>query len=192
MLRLSALTVGGLFVLFLAFGGDLSSDEQAELATLRAQRTSIVTLMSEAFTDTSKRKTTYVATLDQVDPIKPNQQSVAFAQNASFIPENADGNSTIVSTTTVADPSKLVALMARQTNGDAQVTSDDMLLRSVTANRVNVRSGPSTSNPVLGQVEYSDVVRVISDPDSSWVKIVIEGDGVEGYMSSRFLTPLAE
>jgi hypothetical protein len=192
MLRLSALTFGGLFILFLAFGGELSSDEQAELQALRAQRTSIVTLVSDAFIDTSKREPTYVATLAQIAPSKLNQKNIALTQNASFNPANSDMNASIVSTTTVADPAKLAALMARQTHNAGLAASDDMVLRSVTANRVNVRSGPSTSNPVLGQVERADVVRVISDPNSAWVKIVIEGDGVEGYMSSRFLTPLSE
>jgi uncharacterized protein YgiM (DUF1202 family) len=192
MLRLSALTFGGLFILFLAFGGELSSDEQAELEVLRAQRTSIVTVMSDAFTDTSKREPTYVATLAQLAPSKSSQKNVTLAQNASFNPADANPTPDFVSTTTVANPAKLAALMARPNNDTGPTTSNDMVLRSVTATRVNVRSGPSTSNSVLGQVERADVVRVVSDPDSAWVKIVIEGDGIEGYMSSRFLTPLAE
>ncbi|MBU2937378.1 MULTISPECIES: SH3 domain-containing protein [Pacificibacter] len=192
MLRLSALTLAGLLTIFLAFGGELSSDEQTELETLRAQRTSIVTVMSEAFTDTSKREPTYVATLAQIAPRKSSQKNIAHVQNASFDPAQANATPDIVSTTTVANPAKLAALMARKTNNVGKSTSNEMILRSVTANRVNVRSGPTTSNPVLGQVERADVVRVISDPNSAWVKIIIEGDGIEGYMSSRFLTPLTE
>lgn len=192
MLRLSALTLSGLLIVFLAFGGELSSDEQTKLETLRAQRTSIVTVMSEAFTDTSKREPTYVATLAQITPSESSQRNIARVQNASFNPAQANATTDIVSTTTVANPAKLAALMARETNGLEKTTSNEMILRSVTASRVNVRSGPTTSNPVLGQVERADVVRVISDPNSAWVKIVIEGDGIEGYMSSRFLTPLTE
>lgn len=192
MLRLSALTFGGLFILFLAFGGELTSDEKAELDALRAERTSIVTLMSDAFTDTSKRAPTYVATLAQIDPNQPRQQDTDLVQMASYDPTQMPANANIVSTTTVADPAKLAALMAGKANEAAQDRANDMVLRSVTANRVNVRSGPSTSNPVLGQVLHADVVRVVSDPTQAWVKIVIEGDGIEGYMSSRFLTPLTE
>jgi len=58
----------------------------------------------------------------------------------------------------------------------------------VTGSRVNVREGPSTDHAVLGKVLYGDAAEVISDPDADWVKIRIEGDGVEGYISKRFMT----
>ncbi|WP_457649373.1 SH3 domain-containing protein [Profundibacter sp.] len=58
----------------------------------------------------------------------------------------------------------------------------------VTGSRVNVREGPSTNYTVLGKVLYGDAAEVISDPDADWVKIRIEGDGVEGYIAKRFMT----
>ena len=189
MLRLSALTIGGLFISFLAFGGELSSDEKAELDKLRAQRTSIVTVMSDAFTDTSHRAPTYVATLAQLDPQTVRQTDTSSVRLASYTPDAKSIKTGIVATTTVANPDKLVALMGNDTRPPS---TGSMVLRTVTANRVNVRSGPSTSNPVLGQVVRAEIVRVVSDPTDDWVKIVIEGDGIEGYMSSRFLTPAAE
>lgn len=57
----------------------------------------------------------------------------------------------------------------------------------VTARSVNVRAGPSTSNGVLGRVVYAEAVELLSDPTDDWVHIRIEGDGVEGFMASRFL-----
>lgn len=190
MLRLSALTLGGLILSFLAFGGELSPSEKAELDSLRAERTSIVTVMSDAFTDTSKRAPTYVATLAQLDSGNKNLTDASFVQLANYTPEHSGPKPQIASTTTVADPAKLAALMAPAAHQNASL--HDMVLRTVTANRVNVRSGPSTSNAVLGQVVRSDIVRVTSNPNDDWVKIVIEGDGIEGYMSSRFLTDIQE
>lgn len=184
MLRLSMLTIVGLFISFLAFGRELSPDEKAELDSLRSQRTPIVTLMSDAFTDTSHRAPTYVATLAQVEPHKTPHHGTPSVQLASYTPKQNGSKTNIVSTTTVADPAKLAALMGSQTG--------DMILRAVSANRVNVRSGPSTSNPVLGQVVRADIVRVVSNPANDWVEIIIEGDGIQGFMSSRFLTPVAE
>jgi len=58
----------------------------------------------------------------------------------------------------------------------------------VTGSRVNVREGPSTNYTVLGKVLYGDAAEIISDPDADWVKIRIEGDGVEGFIMKRFMT----
>lgn len=192
MLRLSMLTIVGLFISFLAFGRELSPDEKAELDSLRSQRTPIVTLMSDAFADTSHRAPTYVATLAQIEPHKTPQHGTPSVQLANYTPEQNGAKTNIVSTTTVADPAKLAALMGSQTGRAPHAASGDMILRAVSANRVNVRSGPSTSNPVLGQVTRADIVRVVSNPANDWVEIVIEGDGIQGFMSSRFLSPVAE
>jgi uncharacterized protein YgiM (DUF1202 family) len=191
MLRLSALTLGGLILSFLIFGGELSPAEKAELESLRAQRTSIVTMMSDAFTDTSQRTPTYVARLAQFDSGDKDLTNTSVVQLANYTPEPSGPKPQIVSTT-VADPAKLAALMAPAAHQNANTGLDDMILRTVTATRVNVRSGPSTSNAVLGQVVRSDIVRVMSNPDDEWVKIIIEGDGIEGYMSARFLTDAQE
>ena len=103
--------------------------------------------------------------------------------------------------TTATDPEKLAELAAL--DGSAQdaasgiealaaETTDDMILRVVSANRVNVRAGPSTGYDVVGQVLKADIVRVVSNPYSEWVKILVEGDGVEGYMAARFLKEMAD
>lgn len=61
----------------------------------------------------------------------------------------------------------------------------------VNASRVNVRAGPSTTNSVIGSVDFADALQILSDPTEDWVKIRVEGDGVEGFMASRFLTESA-
>jgi len=58
----------------------------------------------------------------------------------------------------------------------------------VTGSRVNVREGPSTDYSIMGKVIYGDAAEIVSDPDADWVKIRIEGDGVEGYIMKRFMT----
>jgi len=62
-------------------------------------------------------------------------------------------------------------------------------VRYVTAQSVNVREGPSTGHPVLGRVIFAEAVQILSDPTKDWVLIRIEGDGIEGFMASRFLHP---
>ncbi|RAZ81976.1 SH3 domain-containing protein [Cereibacter johrii] len=62
-------------------------------------------------------------------------------------------------------------------------------VRHVTADAVNVRSGPSTAYPVVGRVLRGDAVLVDGPQEGSWAPIRIEGDGVAGYMAARFLAP---
>ena len=85
-------------------------------------------------------------------------------------------------------------LLARIEPAKADITASEPALaieqdvRWVLARAVNVRQGPSTSHAVIGKVYEFDAVQVLTDPTSNWVQIRIEGDGVEGYMASRFLS----
>ncbi|NPD17761.1 SH3 domain-containing protein [Xinfangfangia sp. D13-10-4-6] len=62
-------------------------------------------------------------------------------------------------------------------------------IRTVSASSVNVRLGPSTETSVVGRLTEGEAVRVLGAVDSDWVEIAIEGDGVSGYIASRFLAP---
>lgn len=64
----------------------------------------------------------------------------------------------------------------------------ERLIWFVTGSRVNVREGPSTNYSVMGSVVYGEAAEIVSDPDADWVKIRIEGDGVEGFIMKRFMT----
>ncbi|WGX77233.1 SH3 domain-containing protein [Paraclostridium bifermentans] len=54
----------------------------------------------------------------------------------------------------------------------------------VTATSLNVRSGPSTSNGVIGSLKQNEVVEVISE-SNGWSKVKFSGK--EGYVSSSYL-----
>ena len=54
----------------------------------------------------------------------------------------------------------------------------------VTATSLNVRSGPSTSNGVIGSLKQNDKVEVISE-SNGWSKVKFSGK--EGYVSSTYL-----
>ncbi|WP_112311924.1 SH3 domain-containing protein [Pseudogemmobacter bohemicus] len=61
-------------------------------------------------------------------------------------------------------------------------------IRTVSASSVNVRLGPSTDTSVVGRLSQGESVRILGAVDSEWVEVLIEGDGVSGYVASRFLT----
>jgi hypothetical protein len=58
----------------------------------------------------------------------------------------------------------------------------------VDAQSVNVRSGPGTEFSVLTRLSQGEAVRQIGDAGNGWALVLIEGDGVEGYVSMRYLT----
>ncbi|WP_417810023.1 SH3 domain-containing protein [Thioclava sp.] len=61
-------------------------------------------------------------------------------------------------------------------------------LWTVSANALNVRSGPSTANSAVDRIRKGEQVLVMSQ-QSGWAHIKIEGDGIDGWVAARFLTP---
>ncbi len=58
----------------------------------------------------------------------------------------------------------------------------------VNANSVNVRSAPSTEAEVLGRLTNGEAALMVAEVDGEWARIVIQGDGLEGYVALRYLT----
>lgn len=54
---------------------------------------------------------------------------------------------------------------------------------------VNVRSGPGTGHAIIGKLTRGEAALVLETGVSGWSRILIEGDGIEGYVSSGYLTP---
>ena len=61
-------------------------------------------------------------------------------------------------------------------------------LRQVTGNRVNMRKGPGTDYPVVGQLVRGDTAEVLQDPGTGWVMLRAVDGGQIGWMSARFVT----
>jgi Bacterial SH3 domain len=61
----------------------------------------------------------------------------------------------------------------------------------VVANSVNVRAEPSTEAEVLGRLGSGEAALLVQAVDSEWARIVIQGDGVEGFVAMRYLSPEA-
>ncbi len=207
MFRLVVLTSFGLWAGLMSFGRDLSAEEQAKLDARRAAnvpvQTQIMASLSSAFGSDQRRQGDYVPTLAELKAERAltPQPVLSTRDVANTAPVNTNSmvhlasattNMPTVATTTVAHPEKLAAIMnpAPQTAPQEEALNA-FILREVSASRVNVRSGPSTQNAVLGQVVQAEIVRIISPEENGWVKISVEGDGVEGYMAARFLTEVS-
>ena len=61
----------------------------------------------------------------------------------------------------------------------------------VNASSVNVRAAPSTEAEILDRLGTGDAALLVEQIDAEWARIVIQGDGLEGYVALRFLTPAA-
>jgi len=61
-------------------------------------------------------------------------------------------------------------------------------MMQVSGNRVNVRSGPSTQNPVMGRLVKNDSAELVEAMDNGWSKIRFGESSRIGFMASKFLT----
>lgn len=61
----------------------------------------------------------------------------------------------------------------------------------VVADQVNVRAGPSTDAAILGKLVQGDDLLLVETVDGDWARISIQGDGIEGFVATRFLSPVA-
>ena len=58
----------------------------------------------------------------------------------------------------------------------------------VTASSVNVRAEPSTDSEVVGRLGSGEATLLVQTVGDDWARIVIQGDGVEGFVAMRYLS----
>jgi hypothetical protein len=86
----------------------------------------------------------------------------------------------------VADPSPD---MASDAPPAPAASADERQVWYVAARSVNVRQGPSTETAVVGRLQGGEAVTVVAMEGSDWAHILIEGDGLDGYVATRLLSP---
>ena len=59
----------------------------------------------------------------------------------------------------------------------------------VNASSVNVRAAPSTEAAILDKLGNGEATLMLEQVDADWARIVIQGDGVEGFVAIRYLSP---
>ncbi len=60
-------------------------------------------------------------------------------------------------------------------------------MQYVLADTLNVRAGPSVRTDSLTRLDRGDAVQVLPSDTPGWSKVRLQGDGLEGYVASRFL-----
>lgn len=102
-------------------------------------------------------------------PFHEKAVSVEIASTTVSIPETIATEEIATETITITEPETAVETM------------------SVRANRLNVRSGPGTKNPVVGKLERNQVVEV-TGRQRNWV--AVKSGSVEGWVYNRYLRAL--
>jgi hypothetical protein len=59
----------------------------------------------------------------------------------------------------------------------------------VNASSVNVRAAPSTEAEILGKLGTGEATLLVEQVNAEWARIVIQGDGLEGFVALRYLSP---
>ncbi|SFO82678.1 SH3 domain-containing protein [Tranquillimonas alkanivorans] len=79
-----------------------------------------------------------------------------------------------------------VAAASESTEARASEPPEDLWY--VTGTRVNLRAGPSTGNPVVGQASLGEAAEMLGQ-EGSWYRIRLNDNGREAFIYGRYLAP---
>lgn len=72
---------------------------------------------------------------------------------------------------------------------EAEAPAGEGTIWFVNASSVNVRAEPSTEAEILGKLGTGEAALLVATVNDEWARIVIQGDGVEGFVALRYLSP---
>lgn len=116
----------------------------------------------------------------------PNTQAPAAARAADRAVDGATLASFVPVSTPQPDPAPAPPFAAEIVPALPQDQPPPLLYVSSAA--VNVRAGPSTGTAIIGRLTRHEAVSVVAPEQDGWVRIRIEGDGVDGFIAARLLT----
>ena len=178
MFKLTFLLVIGIGVAMLVGGRDLTPDEMAELGI--EPRIEVARATPEPLLVAAPALAEEPQAPDDLATPVPDVVDVAAGTDTLATPAEPVEVAAVEPEPEPAAEPPTVADEIAAALSDAQVWY-------VNAEQVNVREGPSTDFAKIGKVAFGDAIEILSDPEGEWVKIRIQGDGVEGYIARRFL-----
>jgi Bacterial SH3 domain len=187
MFKLTALLCAAMFAVFLIAGEDrgqlrpglasaaLVTPVSPPEATASATAEAPPVLVAAAATDESAAPSADVAPVDTPVTMEQVTTPETAAEIASTVFSLADYGDQPASDQTASASSENV--------GDAAAA-----IGYVDADEVNVREGPGTGNAVLTRLGRGEAVTIVSTDASGWARVRIEGDGLEGFISTDYLS----
>ncbi|MGO4909185.1 SH3 domain-containing protein [Pseudorhodobacter sp. W20_MBD10_FR17] len=171
MLKLLSLLAAGMFLTFLIGGKDYGQMRQGLVGVSQ---------------NPAERPVLRQAKAVPAAPAKPAPKAnVKLASSApAKAQQPAKATSTIAGDFVLSAPEKVAAVKA----APAPAVPETAPIMYISSRSVNVRQGPSTDYEVVGRLVRAEAVSVISPEENGWVRIAIEGDGLEGYIAARLLS----
>ena len=122
----------------------------------------------------------------QPQPAGSSVISAAFA-TAEAASEDAQAAEGLTLALPLVEPAPPRATVAEPVAPPAPPADATPRLQYVVADTVNVRAGPSAKTESLTKLDRGEAVQVLPSDTPGWSMIQLEGDGVEGYVATRFL-----
>ncbi|WP_050524104.1 SH3 domain-containing protein [Pseudorhodobacter wandonensis] len=180
MFKLLSLLAAGMFVTLLIGGEDRGQSRQGLIGV--AQNPVERPVVREA----------KVAPVKAI-PVKPaptaNLALISFTP--AKVQKPARATSTIAGEFVLSEPKQIAitqAVAPPETVVPEAVVPEAAPIMYVNSRSVNVRQGPSTDYEVVGRLVRAEAVSVIAPEVDGWVRIAIEGDGLEGFIAARLLS----
>jgi uncharacterized protein YgiM (DUF1202 family) len=196
MLRLTLLLCIGMFAALMIAGEDRGQMRPGLAAAAAKKVEPVAVAGAESRSD--------VAVAEPVEPLPAPTPAVAAAAPAEERPDvvaakpapYVEPEREIV--TAVEEPVFSLAALGNETvpSGAVQDTAaspevpdgGEGTIWYVNASSVNVRAAPSTDAEVVGKLASGEATLVVQAVNDDWARIVIQGDGVEGFVAMRYLS----
>lgn len=157
-------------------GAESPTTEVARAATEPVAELAAAAPVTEALVTEAPEVAPVVAAVDPVEPapyVEPVRDLVTEIEEPVFSLSSI-GNETPPSAPEAPQPEELAG-------GEGTIWY-------VNASSVNVRAEPSTDAEVLGKLTSGEATLVVQAVNDDWARIVIQGDGVEGFVAMRYLS----
>ena len=214
MIRLSLITLAGLFSAMLVWGTD--SGEQSTAALGDSIGEPLETTVVEAVVETivepepvnevaavpeTVLPETNIATVvetavDRVIAGAPEMvQEVTQLETLDLTSPAKPNNLIIINSPDAPRGEPLlnaVTIAAAETTSEAVTGDSSKILLAVNARSVNLRAGPSTNVAVVASLKRGEQAELVSEAADGWLQIRQVSTGKVGFMAGRFLDPVTQ
>ncbi|WP_281823346.1 SH3 domain-containing protein [Jannaschia rubra] len=89
----------------------------------------------------------------------------------------------------IGEPTVVSLLTPESRPATSEAVADTAGMLRVSGSRVNMRSGPSTSDAIVDSLAGGTLAEPLGEPVDGWIRIRDVATGATGYMSAQFLDP---
>ena len=186
MLRLTFLLCSSLFLVMLLGGRDFGQLRpglaQAEAAAKAVPVTAAVPAVETVALASDAPEAPVVVHAIVPDPVITEAPIVAVAlvSEVAPLPVPVEPENTVFTLSDYADPAPEAGVAPEQ--------AAEGEIWYVAGNSLNVRAGPSINDAIVGKLSRGEAMLMVARDGGDWAQVRIEGDGIEGYVATRFLT----